>query len=59
MRSMTTSTSRSIDGAVNGSAAVAGLTRPGPEPISRRGFIKDYALVFFLGVVIFIGCLLF
>ncbi len=47
-----------IDGAVNGSASVTGWTGKVLSYL-QTGFIKDYALVFFLGVVIFIGCLLF
>ncbi len=46
-----------IDGAVNGSASVTGLTG---KILSyfQSGLIKDYALIFLLGVIIFIGFLI-
>lgn len=47
-----------IDGTVNGSASVAGWSGKILSYL-QTGFLKDYALVFFLGVVIFVGFLLF
>ncbi|MFQ6070712.1 MAG: NADH-quinone oxidoreductase subunit L [Candidatus Aminicenantales bacterium] len=47
-----------IDGAVNGSASVTGLTGKILSYI-QTGLVKDYALVFLLGVIIILGYLLF
>lgn len=47
-----------IDGALNGAASVTGHAGKILSYI-QTGFIKDYALVFLLGVIIFLGYLLF
>lgn len=47
-----------IDGALNGSAASAGFFGKVLSYL-QTGFIKDYALVFLLGAIIFIGYILF
>ncbi len=47
-----------IDGAVNGSASVTGLSGKILSYI-QTGLIKDYALVFLFGVILFLGYLLF
>jgi NADH-quinone oxidoreductase subunit L len=46
-----------IDGAVNGSAKVTGFSG---KILSyfQSGLIKDYALIFLLGVIIFLGYLI-
>jgi NADH-quinone oxidoreductase subunit L len=49
---------RIIDGAINGAADVAGFAGKGVN-ILQTGFIKDYALVFLAGAVLFLGILLF
>jgi NADH-quinone oxidoreductase subunit L len=47
-----------IDGAVNGSASVTGLSGKILSYL-QTGLIKDYALVFLFGVILFLGYLLF
>ena len=47
-----------IDGALNGSASVTGLSGKILSYI-QTGLIKDYALVFLFGVILFLGYLLF
>ena len=47
-----------IDGALNGSAAAANLAGLGFSRL-QTGLIKDYALAFLLGVVLFLGFILF
>ena len=47
-----------IDGAVNGSAYTAGWTGRVLSTL-QTGFLKDYALIFLLGAIIFLGFLLF
>ncbi|MFC2157296.1 NADH-quinone oxidoreductase subunit L [Acidobacteriota bacterium] len=47
-----------IDGAVNGSAATAGWIGKVLNSL-QTGFLKDYALIFLLGAIIFLGFLLF
>ena len=46
-----------VDGALNGSAAAAGLAARGLSA-AQTGLLRDYALAFFLGAVIFLGFLL-
>jgi NADH-quinone oxidoreductase subunit L len=46
-----------VDGALNGSAAAAGLAGRGLSA-AQTGLLRDYALAFFLGAVIFLGFLL-
>ena len=48
---------RVIDGALNGSAAAAGLAGKGLNFL-QSGLVRDYALAFLLGAVIFLGFLL-
>ncbi len=48
---------RVIDGALNGSAAAAGLAGRGLNGL-QSGLVRDYALAFLLGAVIFLGVLL-
>ncbi len=48
---------RVVDGALNGAAAGAGLAGRGFDGI-QTGLIRDYALAFLLGAVIFLGVLL-
>jgi len=47
-----------IDGALNGSAAVAGLMGRVLSAF-QTGFVKDYAVVFLLGIALILGVLLF
>jgi NADH-quinone oxidoreductase subunit L len=47
-----------IDGALNGSASAANLAGLGFSRL-QTGLIKDYALAFLLGVVLFLGFILF
>jgi len=47
-----------IDGALNGSAGAAGAAGRGLSRL-QTGLIKDYALSFLLGVVVFVGVILF
>ncbi len=47
-----------IDGAVDGAAATAGFSGKILSYL-QSGLIKDYALVFLLGLIIFLGYLLF
>jgi NADH-quinone oxidoreductase subunit L len=47
-----------IDEAVNGSASVTGLSGKILSYL-QTGLIKDYALVFLFGVILFLGYLLF
>jgi NADH-quinone oxidoreductase subunit L len=49
---------RIVDGAINGTADAAGLAGKGLS-LLQSGSIKDYALVFLAGAVIFLGVLLF
>jgi NADH-quinone oxidoreductase subunit L len=49
---------RVIDGTINGTAAATGLAGRALSLI-QSGLVKDYALVMLLGVVIFLGVLLF
>ncbi len=46
-----------IDGALNGSAAVAGLAGRGLN-LLQSGLLRDYALAFLLGAILFLGFLL-
>jgi len=48
---------RVVDGALNGSAAAAGLAGKGLN-ILQDGLVRDYALAFLIGVVVFLGVLL-
>jgi NADH-quinone oxidoreductase subunit L len=48
---------RIIDGALNGSAAAAGLAGKGLN-VLQSGLIRDYALAFLLGAILFLGFLL-
>jgi NADH-quinone oxidoreductase subunit L len=47
-----------IDGALNGSAAAAGFFGK-VLSVFQTGFVKDYAVVFLLGVAVILGVLLF
>ena len=47
-----------IDGAVNGSASVTGLSGKILSYL-QTGLLKDYALIFLFGVILFLGYLLF
>jgi len=47
-----------IDGVVNGSASLTGFSGK-IMSYFQTGLIKDYALIFFLGVILFLGYLLF
>jgi NADH-quinone oxidoreductase subunit L len=47
-----------IDGALNGSAGAAGAAGRGLSRL-QTGLIKDYALSFLLGIVVFVGVILF
>jgi NADH-quinone oxidoreductase subunit L len=46
-----------IDGVLNGSAAGAGLAGKGLN-ILQSGLLRDYALAFLLGTILFLGFLL-
>ena len=46
-----------IDGALNGSAAAAGLAGKGLS-VLQSGLVRDYALAFLMGAIIFLGFLL-
>ena len=46
-----------IDGALNGSAAAAGLAGKGLN-ILQSGLVRDYALAFLMGAILFLGFLL-
>jgi NADH-quinone oxidoreductase subunit L len=46
-----------IDGALNGSAAAAGLAGKGLNAL-QSGLLRDYALAFLLGAILFLGFLL-
>ncbi|RPJ02131.1 MAG: NADH-quinone oxidoreductase subunit L [Candidatus Aminicenantes bacterium] len=48
---------RVIDGALNGSAAAAGLAGKGLN-ILQSGLVRDYALAFLMGTIFFLGFLL-
>jgi NADH-quinone oxidoreductase subunit L len=46
-----------VDGALNGSAAAAGMAGKGLN-VLQTGLIRDYALAFLIGAVVFLGVLL-
>jgi NADH-quinone oxidoreductase subunit L len=48
---------RVVDGVLNGSAAAAGLAGKGLN-VLQDGLVRDYALAFLIGVVVFLGVLL-